>query len=425
MKRIFLVLSLAGNLVLAYTLARQDPASARIAPPPATLPGPSQSLSGTSAEQAAALNLTPVEAEALRRSFTGISHVDLRTYVQNLRAAGCPPDLLRLLVRAQAADPSAGTSGRLQRERLSKPYWKYSEFPKEALEAANAEFKAQRALLKELLGPEEMYEQSVENTLRQNRIELGGVPEDKRAHVRALLRDYDELTNEIIQQAIAPGGPGRVILLPEETERLAYLQEQKWKDLQALLTTSEFEDYAVRSSGTANFLRSQLSGFNPSEEEFRSLYRLLASSTTVFPPDPFGTPSNFAQLYGQLNQLQSQFMAQLSPERAADYKLATDPQTSSLARLVTQLELPLSAARTIATTQSTTQQRAAEIRRDSSLTPEARAAQLASLAADARGRISSILGGDSRVALYEQRGGGNWLNTLTRPSPTVRPALPR
>ncbi len=345
--------------------------------------------------------------------------------MQNLRAAGCPPDLLRLLVRAQAADPSAGTSGRLQRERLSKPYWKYSEFPKEALEAANAEFKAQRALLKELLGPEEMYEQSVENTLRQNRIELGGVPEDKRAHVRALLRDYDELTNEIIQQAIAPGGPGRVILLPEETERLAYLQEQKWKDLQALLTTSEFEDYAVRSSGTANFLRSQLSGFNPSEAEFRSFYRLLASSTTVFPPDPFGTTSNFAQLYGQLNQLQSQFMAQLSPERAADYKLATDPQTSSLARLVTQLELPLSAARTIATTQTTTQQRAAEIRRDSSLTPETRTAQLASLAADARGRISSILGGDSRVALYEQRGGGNWLNTLTRPSPTVRPALPR
>ncbi len=258
MKRILLVLSLAGNLVLAYTLARQDPASARIASPPAPLTGSSRSLSGISAEQAAALNLTPVEAEALRRSFTGISHVDLRTYVQNLRAAGCPPDLLRLLVRAQAADPSAGTSGQLQRERLSKPYWKYSEFTKEALETANAEYKAQRALLKELLGPEEMYEQSVENTLRQHRGELGGVPEEKRSHVRALLRDYDELTNEIFQQAIAPGGPGRVILLPEESERLAYLQEQKWKDLQALLTTSEFEDYAVRSSGTANFLRSQV-----------------------------------------------------------------------------------------------------------------------------------------------------------------------
>ena len=151
----------------------------------------------------------------------------------------------------------------------------------------------------------------------------------------------------------------------------------------------------------------------------------LASSTTVLPPDQFGTSSSFAQLYGQLSQLQSQFMARLSPERAADYKLATDPQTSTLARLVTQLELPLSAARTIATTQTTTQQRAAEIRGDASLTPEARTAQLASLAADARGQISSILGSDSRVALYEQRGGGNWLNALTRPPPTVRPAPPR
>ncbi|MFO1451588.1 MAG: hypothetical protein U1F61_25730 [Opitutaceae bacterium] len=426
MKRILLILSLAGNLVLAFMVVRQDTSSARKASTPAPPPGSSPSLSRTSAAQASALKLTPVEAEALRMSFNGISHVDLRTYVKNLRAAGCPPDLLRLLVRAQAADPSAGASARVQREYFSKPFWKNSEYTKETLEPLNAESKLQRALLKELLGPDEMNEQSVERTLRQQRGELGGVPDEKQPQVRELLRDYDELTNEIYQYATAPGSGGRVILLPEEIERLAYLQEQKWKDLQALLTSSELEEYALRSSGTANFLRSQLSGFNPSEEEFRSLYRLLASSTNVpLPPDQFGVSSNYAQLYSQINQLQSQFMAQLSPERAAEYKLASDPQTTSLARLVTQLELPLSVARTIATTQTTTQQRAAEIRSDASLTPEARTAQLASLAAETRSQIASFLGGESRVALYEQRGGGSWLNALTRPPPTVRSAPPR
>jgi len=124
-----------------------------------------------------------------------------------------------------------------------------------------------------------------------------------------------------------------------------------------------------------------------------------------------------------LDQAKNQIVAQLGPDRAADFMQASNPAYSQLNRLVARLDLPLSAATQVATVQQETQQEVAAVRADPNVKGAARRAEVAALATDATNKISTALGGARGLDAYKQYG-GQWLVNLT-PPPRPTPAAPK
>ena len=117
----------------------------------------------------------------------------------------------------------------------------------------------------------------------------------------------------------------------------------------------------------------------------------------------------------------AQIEAALGPERTADYKLALDPAYQQVTRLLTRLELPSTLAPQVVAVQHDTEQRANDIRRDRTLSAEARTGQLTALEQEAQAKLTSTIG-ENGLAAYRSLGGW-WLNNLVQRSGPASPAV--
>src|SRR5208282_195111 len=124
------------------------------------------------------------------------------------------------------------------------------------------------AVLRELLGinyERELNKYFVDSGADNRR--LAFLSDDKRAQVLAL-RDQFEGDRERVLYQEQEGKPS-----PGAFEKLRDLQREQDAALSRLLTPQEKEEYELTMSPTADRLRKQLIGFNPTEEEFLDLFR--------------------------------------------------------------------------------------------------------------------------------------------------------
>jgi hypothetical protein len=202
-------------------------------------------------------------------------------------------------------------------------------------------------------------------------------------------------------------------MLPEDREKLVLLEKEQRADLASVLTPEELENYELRSSSTANTIRSQLSIFKPTEAEFRSLFEATRAAEAQYGALTNG-PTSSDQGEKIRNSVLASMQSQMSPERYAELTQATDPKYQMANRLVARLDLPAKAAVDVVAIQQDAMQRLSTIRRDTSLSSEQRSDQLAALAQDATGKLTATLTPRGLEA-YKQYG-GNWLQSLTPPS---------
>ncbi len=116
--------------------------------------------------------------------------------------------------------------------------------------------------------------------------------------------------------------------------------------------------------------------------------------------------------------MNNQIKGLLTPDQAADYDQAANPAYNQLNKLVGRLDLPLSAAASVAAVQADIQQRVDDVRNDSTLSRGARNTELTALAQEASDKISTTLG-PSGLEAYKTYG-GQWLQNIA-PRPAVRP----
>lgn len=202
---------------------------------------------------------------------------------------------------------------------------------------------------------------------------------------------------------------------------LAPLERELRTALAAVLSPAELEEYDLRNSNTGRSMRSELTAFNPTEEEFRALYKLRQPFDEQF-GFIYGIPSQ--EQMRQRGEAQKQLLAQigsaLGAERAADYERAIDYNYRQTSQLVARLELPPETALSLWNTQKEFEKRRGEIYRASPGVAEAdRTSQLAALQKEALAKVTPLLGTASAVAAYRQYG-GSWLESLV-----PRPAPPR
>lgn len=245
---------------------------------------------------------------------------DYRTYIKNLRAIGCPEQTVRDIVLADVTQAFAAKRAEVMAERFREfEYWKADQTDaaaRQTLERQRHEVDdAMVATLRELLGPDTLPPATTaewqQAALQQ---QLSFLPADSREQTLSLLQQYaqvDALIKGLSCNHPPPASP------ESREERLRVIEEynRKREALHALLTPEQYERVDMTASWTADGLRRRMARFQPTEDEFRIIFRAwrahdeyLAGSYARGEPDP-GNAHVFAEI-----------ARQLSPERYALYR---------------------------------------------------------------------------------------------------------
>jgi hypothetical protein len=142
---------------------------------------------------------------------------------------------------------------------------------------------------------------------------LSFLPEDKRSQLLAL-RDKIEGMRENVLEA-ANGNPSAADL-----EALRKIEEQRRAELGKLLSGSELAEFELRMSGTADQLRAELIGFNPSESEFRAIFEMQQAIEEKFAFADANDESVQQQKLAAQKDIQEEIRRQLGDARYADYE---------------------------------------------------------------------------------------------------------
>lgn len=195
-------------------------------------------------------------------------------YLDRLRAAGCPPERVRLIVLADADEW-------LLQRRVSQavandfPWWK-AEPPNTAGPAFGdqyAQLRAQRAeLVQRHLGDAGEDEgegvEEVPIVVPLSGPVLGALPRDKYNRVQEICaRSLDR------HQGYFNARQSEGVFLNQGD--MARLRDYTRVHLAEILTTEELEEFLLRYSHNANRLRRELAGLEPTPDEFRAVFRAV------------------------------------------------------------------------------------------------------------------------------------------------------
>ena len=137
--------------------------------------------------------------------------------------------------------------------------------------------------------------------------------------------------------------------------------------LATILTPEEIDEYELRMSETAERLRAGLVGFNPTEEEFREIFRLQRQFDEKFAHA--GSDGEAAKVAEQ-EQLDQEIKSKLEPERLADYERTKSKDYQDMCFFAQKHELPLHIAQTIYDYKQVSERERARVMADKQLSDE-------------------------------------------------------
>jgi hypothetical protein len=339
---------------------------------------------------------------------------DFKSTIARLRAAGFPPDVVRAIVASLVTARFEAERSKIDTAALHTPYWKKwtgSYLDPQIGPALRKLEQEQERTLKELLG-DAGADPNPEETAAWREARWGKLSAEKVDRISAVMRAYDEKQMAIYSAA---SGGGRLTMLPADREKMAALDRELRSDLAEFLTPAEIEEYNLRASTAARQLEWVLSPFKASEAEYRTIFPLYQEYLDRFPrATSLGSnEADPAQAAAQ-DAFVAQVAAKLGSERADELRIALDPKLANVGRLVSRLDLPLSAAQQVYDVQQDVQKRAAAVRSNQELAAAARAEQLTALQQEAVEKLTRTLGGTRELDAYRQYG-GQWLSTLAPP----------
>lgn len=340
---------------------------------------------------------------------------ELPTLIERLKASGFPPSLIRAIIAAQIGETFAARRKALRGDLANRPYWKDSNSIDPKIFAAEREIdRQQRKLMRDLFGDEADADDTMRN-LYQNRT-FSFLPAEKADEIRRILRDYDERRTDLY--AANP---------VFDREKTAALDKEQRAAIAAALTPAELFEYDLRNSNTAQRLRDELSAFNPTEEEYRTIFRMRQPFDEKYDYNVMGMMSSeeSRQRFEAEKVLKDQIKAALGP-RGAEYDRSIDYNYRRSTQLLARLELPRQNADQLYAVQQEIYQRRGEAYKPG-MTPDQRNAQLVALQKDAVTKVAPLIGGEKNLDVYKQYG-GSWIDSLIprpRPgTPTTAPATP-
>jgi hypothetical protein len=207
----------------------------------------------------------------------------------------------------------------------------------------------------------------------------------------------------------------RLALRTENLDASAIESLIKEKDaaVRRLLTPEEALQYDLRMSPAAATLRNRLGAFDPTEQEFISLYKLQRtfdeSPPTTRPDETSADRRAKREAAGR--QFQEQIRQALGAERYADYEIAQDHAFQQMYDAAKQAGLGTSEAKQLYGIRKSAEEHVAQIRNDQGLPPEQRSTALEGIRLETERAMHAVLG--EKGWEHFSRGGNNrWLDTI-------------
>lgn len=332
----FLGVSVLANAVFAYLMlvrpaapsasARPATENAALVSPASAAPSSAASRVGSvdakgSPSPAASSHVTTADlAVRLRKARTDD---EIRSAIADLRAAGVPANLIRamvselLRVRFAAREPTM-------------PFWRRNNPTPQFVAATQALNAERRALLENLLGIDGAPAAAMDPQFRALR--YGQLSDEKLNALLRVERDYEELRSKAFAET------GNSIGRMNSTQQQQQLLEaEKLRDLAAILTPEELQQYELRNTASASAVMRNVAAIELNEQEFTALFRLQKELDAIPQPDP--TNPDFSPfLARQAVQLamHEKVRAVLGDDRFHRYLENADPNYSMLTRFTTQ-----------------------------------------------------------------------------------------
>ena len=365
-------------------------------------------------------------------SWNAIESTNYQTYIANLRAIDCPSETIRDIIITDVAKLYAKRRAAIRAQGQPYRFWQTGDawengpardpVIRKQLQDLESE---QRELVKALLGVDLQAELAKYwNADDEQERMYGFLSAEKRQGVVEMQAKYDELEQEVYASS-------KGVMLDEDQEKLKRIQKQKEAELASLLTPAEFEEYDLRNSATASALRSQMSGFQPTEEEFRKIFGLQKTFDNDFSQAFDSTDASQSVIKAKAQQdaqeaLNAEVKKTLGETRYKEWLRAQDGDYKALAQVAERFELPQDTAGKVYDMKQEAERQKQKIDGNPNLTSDQRNLALAAVARETAKSVATTLG--EKIFNAYQRANGQWLQSLSvsaappePPQPIVRP----
>jgi hypothetical protein len=292
------------------------------------------------------------------------------SYIESLRAVGCPEDKIRYIVQADINELFA--QKRLKLATDHDQQWWRSE-PDYMLvnvlrERAGALEDERRALVEKMLGPDALESEKSEagfwSSVQLTGPVLGALKPDVHNSVQEICARSMERHQSVYW---ARANEGQALNQVE----LAQLRQQTRSDLSTTLSAEELEEFLLRYSHNANRLRNELRGFEPTSEEFRKIFRATDPIDHQVQLEFGGVEAMSQQQRARYEQQRDSIIREtLSPERYQAFLLTKDPVYRQAQLMAMQYNAPAKAVMPIYQMAKATEGKRQRILNDASMTPQ-------------------------------------------------------
>ena len=405
---VLLVLSLAANAALLVVNPPGRTREAGRSESPAVAGGTAATFTAGDARPPSATGQSGAIAVALKAG-------DAEALRDELRAAGVDEEVIRAVVGASIWKRYSARFKEFQTSPDTKrAWWKNDEDvswggqtkeQRAALRALRAELKAEQ---ERVLGQDP-------DAARMNpwmERQYGFASADKREALQQLEQDYNELGGELRRET-------RGFQTPADAEKARFIQEEKRRDLAALLTPEELAEYDRRNSRTAQNLRWQMTQMDASEEEYLAIFELRKDFDERYADhDAYGNrvraktgDEDWKARREAEKALNDQLRQALGPERYQAYVYSNDNDYQQLRAATKRFGLTETTPNAVFALRDDAAKAATRIADDTALTAEQKRAEVKKLAEQARGRITGLLGADV-ARTYFDNNGASWVGQL-------------
>jgi len=340
-----------------------------------------------------------------------IESTDYREYIANLRAIGCPEATVRDIIITDVMRVYAARRGQFYQNGRAFKYWETDEKRKlkqtqlEEREAQLAQIdKELPAVLRELLGIN--YEREVNKYFvdaDEDDRRLAFLSDDKRARVLALRDQFEGRREQILWQA--PDGK----ITPGQLEQLRQIDREQQAALAGALTPEEQYEFDLTSSPTADRMRRELIGFNPTEAEFREIFSREQALDAAYAYEDTNDETVRAARAADEQKMREDIEAALGPDRAAQFEQAQNPDFQSLTLLAERYDLPPEVSQTVLQMRQLAEESRRQLLDNQNLPADRLAAALNAIQAEAERSTRETLG-DQAYAEYSRS--ATWIRGL-------------
>ncbi len=329
-------------------------------------------------------------------SWKSVSSRDLKQHIQKLRMVECPEETIQDIILAevdriyQAKEAAIGLKRDIANPWEGPGVDRIAEFDRSArLRQLRVE---KRDLIFELLGidvPGDIPSLvgSTFNTAWEQALAL--LPLEKRGPVRAIQDRFWEQT-ETLRKRLDN------LLLPEDADEYRRLRIERTESLKKILSPKELEDVEMRTSTTGNSLRTQLSAFEPSESEFREIFRIKRDlhESSYVPGQLVGEESSKRAEAVSLaaSKAEERLRETLGESRFAEYQRSQDSEFQQVSRIARDAGLSRDVAITAYEAQKGAQERIQREMQNPELTSQQRRAVREQIQAEVTERMKNQLG---------------------------------